>query len=203
MQKLSNTWSTVSTILVGPWGSTLTDPADFYHLDYLNKPLSRQTSQRSTRPHSPSSVTSRFSKRSPPKKLNLAFLEDPLLAQMSAASPLTPPAEETLFQPLDVSLKLPDTPMAEQFADDYIESVTMEPEVDVESAHLVTHAKVYAIAEKYVPPSVIFPPLVFPFLFPGVSAIRECAMTILLRCVAPRFVSRRKASDTPRRASPA
>ncbi|KAJ4329880.1 hypothetical protein N0V87_010492 [Didymella glomerata] len=121
----------------------------FYHLDYLNKPLSRQTSQRSTRPHSPSSVTSRFSKRSPPKKLNLAFLEDPLLAQMSAASPLTPPAEETLFQPLDVSLKLPDTPMAEQFADDYIESVTMEPEVDVESAHLVTHAKVYAIAEKY------------------------------------------------------
>lgn len=81
---------------------------------------------------------------------------------MSAASPLTPPAEETLFQPLDASLKLPATPMAEQFADDYIENVTMEPEVDVESAHLVTHAKVYAIAEKYVPPFVVFPP---PFSF--------------------------------------
>ncbi|KAF3031592.1 hypothetical protein E8E12_000805 [Didymella heteroderae] len=121
----------------------------FYHLDYLNKPLSRQTSQRSTHPHSPSPVTTHLSKRGPPKKLNLAFLEDPLLAQMSAASPLTPPAEETLFQPLDASLKLPDTPAAEQFADDYIESITMEPEVDVESAHLVTHAKVYAIAEKY------------------------------------------------------
>ncbi|KAJ4984228.1 BTB/POZ domain-containing protein [Stagonosporopsis vannaccii] len=121
----------------------------FYHLDYLNKPLSHQHSQRSSRPQSPSPVTSRFTRRSPPKKLNLAFMDDPLLAQMSAASPLTPPAEETLFQPLDASVKFPDTPMAEQFADDYTESAAMEPEVDVESAHLVTHAKVYAIAEKY------------------------------------------------------
>ncbi|KAJ4367857.1 hypothetical protein N0V86_009696 [Didymella sp. IMI 355093] len=68
---------------------------------------------------------------------------------MSAASPLTPPAEETLFLPLDASMKLPDTPMSEQFADDCLENMTMEPEIDVESAHLVTHAKVYAIAEKY------------------------------------------------------
>ncbi|UPX10520.1 uncharacterized protein EKO05_0001174 [Ascochyta rabiei] len=123
-----------------------------YHLDYLNKPLSRQSSQRSTRPGSPPAMTSRFSRPNPPKKLNLAFMEDPLLAQASAASPLmplTPPSEESLFQPLDASLKLPDTPMADQFADDLIESVTLEPEVDAESAHLVTHAKVYAIAEKY------------------------------------------------------
>ncbi|KAF9700927.1 hypothetical protein EKO04_000986 [Ascochyta lentis] len=124
----------------------------FYHLDYLNKPLSRQSSQRSTRPGSPAAVTSRFSRRNPPKKLNLAFLEDPLLAQASAASPLmplTPPAEESVFQPLDASLKLPDTPMADQFTHDYTESETLEPEVDVESAHLLTHAQVYAIAEKY------------------------------------------------------
>ena len=92
----------------------------------------------------------------------MAVLDDPLLAQMAAASPLTPPAEDTLFQPLDASLKLPDTPMAEQFADEYMESVAMEPEVNVESAHLVTHAKVYAIAEKYVCPSVICAP---DFLF--------------------------------------
>jgi len=121
----------------------------FYHLDYLHKPLSRGNSRRSTRPYSPSPATSRFTRRSPPKKLNMAVLDDPLLAQMAAASPLTPPAEDTLFQPLDVSLKLPDSPMAEQFADEYMESVAEEPEVDVESAHLVTHAKVYAIAEKY------------------------------------------------------
>lgn len=77
--------------------------------------------------------------------------------------PLTPPADESMFQPLDASLKLPDTPMADQFADDFLESVAMEPEIDVGSAHLVTHAKVYAIAEKYVPPFVILcPVLSFP-----------------------------------------
>lgn len=135
--------------------TTLIVPADFYHLDYLNKPLSRHTPRRSTSPQSRNPVTSRFTRRSPPKKLNLALLDDPLLAQMSATSPLTPPAEETLFQPLDASLKFPDTPMADQFADDLIESAAMEPEVDVESAHLVTHAKVYAIAEKYVHSFVI------------------------------------------------
>jgi hypothetical protein len=150
-------------------------------------------------------VTSRFSKRNPPKKLNLAFLEDPLLAQASAASPLmplTPPAEETMFQPLDASLKFPDTPMAEQFADDYIESVAMEPEVDVEKAHLITHAKVYAIAEKYVPLSVIVHPS-FPFLNTGLSAICYARSQLLLCCVALHGASRRKVSDTPRHASPA
>jgi hypothetical protein len=105
----------------------------------------------------------------------MAVLDDPLLAQMAAASPLTPPAEDTLFQPLDVSLKLPDSPMAEQFADEYMESVAEEPEVDVESAHLVTHAKVYAIAEKYVCPSVISAPgfLLF-FLFDRALATSLC-----------------------------
>jgi hypothetical protein len=154
---------------------TLIGPADFYHLDYLHKPLSRGNSRRSTRPYSPSPATSRFTRRSPPKKLNMAVLDDPLLAQMAAASPLTPPAEETLFQPLDVSLKYPDSPMAEQFADEYMESVAEEPEVDVESAHLVTHAKVYAIAEKYVCPSVISAPgfLLF-FLFDRALATSLC-----------------------------
>lgn len=95
-------------------------------------------------------------------------MEDPLLAQASAASPLmplTPPAEEeSMFQPLDASLKLPDTPMDDQFTDDCTESVISEPEVDVESAHLVTHAKVYAIAEKYVLHFVMLCPCLSFFL---------------------------------------
>jgi hypothetical protein len=62
--------------------------------------------------------------------------------------PLTPPADEPTFQPLDASFKLPDTPMTAQFSDEDIESIFAEPEGDVEKAHLVTHAKVYAIAEK-------------------------------------------------------
>lgn len=155
---------------------TLIGPADFYHLDYLHKPLSRGNSRRSTRPYSPSPATSRFTRRSPPKKLNMAVLDDPLLAQMAAASPLTPPAEDTLFQPLDVSLKLPDSPMAEQFADEYMESVAEEPEVDVESAHLVTHAKVYAIAEKYVCPSVISAPSFLLFFCSIVHWRLRCAV---------------------------
>jgi hypothetical protein len=135
-------------------------------------------------------VTSRFSKRSPPKKLNLAILEDPLLAQMSAASPLTPPAEETLFLPLDASMKLPDTPMSEQFADDCLETMTLEPEIDVESAHLVTHAKVYAIAEKYVPLFVICPSL-FPFPVPQIVRHLPYAIAtfVALRCAALRITA--------------
>lgn len=131
---------------------------DFYHMDYLTKKsLSRRSSQRSNRPTSlRSSITK---KRSPPKQLNLAQVEDPLLALVAAANnsmPLTPPADEPIFQNLDASTKMPDTPMADQFfEDDDSESEQSEAEFDIETTHLVTHAKVYAIAEKYVPPFVI------------------------------------------------
>lgn len=120
-------------------------------MDYLSKTLSRRTSQKSSRSSSPLAL--RTSKRSPPKKLNLALIEDPLLATMSAANasmPLTPPADEPSFQNLDASSKVPDTPMADQFSTDELEGDEPEPELDAPSAHLVTHAKVYAIAEKYV-----------------------------------------------------
>jgi hypothetical protein len=125
-------------------------------MDYLNKPLSRRTSRRSSRASSPPS--SRFSRHNPPKKLSLAYLEDPLLATMSATTnsmPLTPPADEPAIQSLDATSKLPDTPIADQFAFDELEGEQSEPELDVQNAHLVTHAKVYAIAEKYVYPFVI------------------------------------------------
>lgn len=84
----------------------------FYHMDYLTKKsLSRRSSQRSNRPTSlRSSITK---KRSPPKQLNLAQVEDPLLALVAAANnsmPLTPPADEPIFQNLDASTKMPDTP---------------------------------------------------------------------------------------------
>jgi hypothetical protein len=134
---------------------------DFYHLDYLNnitKPLSRRSSQRSNRSSSPR--TSRFPRKNLPKKLNFAMDEDPLLALLAATNnsmPLTPPADEPAFQNFDTSTKLPDTPMADQFDDDDLESVQSEVEFDTERGQLVTHAKVYAIAEKYVPLFVNFP----------------------------------------------
>jgi hypothetical protein len=87
-----------------------------------------------------------------PKKLNLALVEDPLLAMASAVDtsmPLTPPADQdNHFYSLDASSKLPDSPMADQFDENPFDSMTTEPETDTEQPHLITHAKVYAIAEK-------------------------------------------------------
>mgnify|MGYP003624094699 CR=1 FL=1 len=121
-------------------------------MDYLNKSLTRRSSQRSSRPTSP--LSSRVPKRNAPKKLNLALVEDPLLATMAAANssmPLTPPADEPAYQNFESSYKFhSDTPMADQDAIDDLECEQPEPVANPQKAHLVTHAKVYAIAEKYV-----------------------------------------------------
>jgi len=124
---------------------------DFYHNDYLNKPLSRHSSRRSSRSGSSPSLPPSM-RRSPPRQLNLALSADPLLAQATAANnaPITPPADGPAFQNFDLSSKLSDTPIAHQFEDDDVESVGSEPEPAIEKSHLVVHAKVYAIAEKYV-----------------------------------------------------
>jgi hypothetical protein len=130
-------------------------------MDYLSsnsKSLSRRSSQRSSRSSSPRK--SRFSRKSPPKKLNLE--EDP-----------------PTFQNFDASTKMPDTPMADQFEDDDLESEQSEPELDTERTQLVTHAKVYAIAEKYVPPFVTFP--LSPF-FLGWYYATACRITFICAC---------------------
>jgi hypothetical protein len=86
--------------------------------------------------------------------LNLALVEDPLLATMAAANssmPLTPPADEPAYQNFESSYKFhSDTPVADQDAIDDLECEQPEPVANPQKAHLVTHAKVYAIAEKYV-----------------------------------------------------
>lgn len=116
-----------------------------YHLDYLNKPQRRRSSRRSSGPTSP-----RIPSRRPSKKLNLAAIEDPLLAMASATNTVPPTtAQPDQQEVLDLSQKLPDTPMADQFTENPFDSIAAEPEADAENAHLVTHAKVYAIAEKY------------------------------------------------------
>lgn len=92
-------------------------------------------------------------KWSPPRKLDFALSGDPLLAQATAASnaPITPPADGPTFQNFEPSSKPSDLPIADQFEDDDVESVGSEPEpAAIEDSHLITHAKVYAIAEKYV-----------------------------------------------------
>ncbi|OCK75035.1 hypothetical protein K432DRAFT_386455 [Lepidopterella palustris CBS 459.81] len=121
----------------------------FYHLDYLIKPKSRRASQRSSRHNSPSGGTPT---RRRSKKLNLALVEDPLLATAAAsaaANPLTPPDEQgNQFESLDET-KFPDTPIADQTEEDPFEIAFAQQEPDAEKPNMITHAKVYALAEKY------------------------------------------------------
>ncbi|KAF1994640.1 hypothetical protein P154DRAFT_367263 [Amniculicola lignicola CBS 123094] len=123
----------------------------FYHLDYLSKSLSRRSSQRSRR-NSP--LSPRRPAQTRPKKFSLAMVEDPLMAMAAAAGaadgPLTPPTEDATDEmDADASTKLPDTPMADQHDENPFDALTADAEADIEKPHLVTHAKVYAIAEKY------------------------------------------------------
>ena len=99
-------------------------------------------------------MSTRVSGHAPAKKFNLAMIEDPLLAMVSGAmpngAPVTPPAEQPnqFDSNLDLSQKLPDTPMAEQFEQDPFDGILQEPEADVEKPHLMTHVAVYALGEK-------------------------------------------------------
>lgn len=122
----------------------------FYHLDYLSKPLSRKLSQRSTqsRPTTPANA------RSPPRrgrsKLNLALVEDPLLAQAAASTAILPTPPEDFSRNIDSTAKVwlgksEDEPATEES----LESDTAEGDGDSEESDLMVHAKVYAIAEKY------------------------------------------------------
>lgn len=82
----------------------------------------------------------------------MAKFEDPLLAT-AAANTVTPPLTPIEDAPVDhfedVDAKLPDTPMQDQLdEEDLFEAAFSEPAVDSDAPHLITHAKVYAIAEK-------------------------------------------------------
>jgi hypothetical protein len=104
---------------------------------------------------------------------------------------------------VDSLTKLPDTPMADQFDIDDLESVRSEPELDDERAHLVTHAKVYAIAEKYVwflvTPCFTSPLDYAPLLALLLSfAYADCLMHLPLLLHVLRCVARRKTADKPR-----
>jgi hypothetical protein len=108
---------------------------------------------------SPTSPSTRpfNSKSGRKKKLNLAFVEDPLLATAAASwtapppSQLTPPADLPRLPPLDIPGKIPPIEaLAEELeADAYAAMSVPDQEPIVSKPHLITHAKVYAVAEKY------------------------------------------------------
>jgi hypothetical protein len=108
-------------------------------------------------------------RRTPPKKLNLAFVEDPLLATAAAnansmaqlsppltlnspvATPTTSPFQTDFSATVKASLNSIDplTPAEELITSPWENQSLGSQEPDVETAHLITHAKVYALAEKY------------------------------------------------------
>jgi hypothetical protein len=78
------------------------------------------------------------------------------MATNTSALP-TPPAEQPAqvelhdsaqFDQRDSFSKFPDTPVANKLAENPLDCNRAEMETDVEKPHLITHAKVYAIAEK-------------------------------------------------------
>lgn len=136
----------------------------FYKLDYLVPQKSAYTTQ-PTSPISPQSPKSHF-RRAPPQKLNLAFVEDPLLATAAAngnalggsafapapASPITSPIMSPFTTDFSTATKtslFATTPKEELDAYDWDTQSASSIEADTETAHLIIHAKVYALAEKY------------------------------------------------------
>lgn len=126
----------------------------FYHLDYLktkrSSRSSRASSSASSRPVSP--IVRR------PKKLNLALVEDPLLAAAASntlnvqtygvpapSNPMTPPDER--HDPF--AKVVPYSPVRHTTDEDAFDYSSYEQEPDVQKPYLMTHTKVYAIAEKY------------------------------------------------------
>src|SRR5690348_10259295 len=86
------------------------DP-DFYKLDYLSVPKRRRRASSKASLRSPTSpiVSPKSPKSSRPrKKLNLALVQDPLLATAAAnvhvapATPITPPADRSHDLPLQI-----------------------------------------------------------------------------------------------------
>lgn len=136
----------------------------FYKLDYLVPQKSAYTTQ-PTSPISPHGLQNHF-RTGPPQKLNLAFVEDPLLATAAAngnalngqsfvpapTSPITSPITSPFMADFSATTKsslnaiIPDT---EVDAYNWDAQSTSSMDADTESAHLIIHAKVYAIAEKY------------------------------------------------------
>jgi len=138
------------------------DPADFYKLDYLP---TRLPSLPSSPLASPISGQSFFSPRKP-KKLNLAFVEDPVLATAAASTPLgfTSPHQSlpspSIASPLSpgpymtdftAAMKSLPTPSAEdEFEQAWdARSTASAEDINPIEPQLLVHAKVYALAEKY------------------------------------------------------
>ena len=141
---------------------------DFYHLDYLNDETDREASA-VFRHRLLSDARRRL-----PKKLDLSMVEDPLLSQAGYCAP-EPSAASTADSAISINtdmsqfknkVKSPRTPRSpaknrqrlspydSEANSDYESYDDEEEEVGEEESHLLTHTRVYALAEKYDIPSL-------------------------------------------------
>jgi len=142
---------------------------DFYHLDYLNDESDHEASA-VFRHRLLSNARRRL-----PKKLDLSMVEDPLLSQAGYCAPepnvASPSATDasisinTDMSQFKNKVKSPRTPRSpaknrqhlspyDSEANSDYESYDDEEEVGEEESHLLTHTRVYALAEKYDIPSL-------------------------------------------------
>jgi len=141
----------------------------FYHLDYLNDESDHEASA-VFRHRLLSNARRRL-----PKKLDLSMVEDPLLSQAGYCAPepnvASPSATDasisinTDMSQFKNKVKSPRTPRSpaknrqhlspyDSEANSDYESYDDEEEVGEEESHLLTHTRVYALAEKYDIPSL-------------------------------------------------
>lgn len=135
---------------------------DFYKLDYLPTPMVRRRASTAS-----SSIMSPISPRARPtspifrkNKLNLAFVEDPLLATAATAAaniqsigpqnPLTPPGDNDPPEFPDKRASRQDSLIGdlETEVDGFDTMSIPDVEANRSEPQLMAHSKVYAIAEK-------------------------------------------------------
>ncbi|KAF2663659.1 hypothetical protein BT63DRAFT_460775 [Microthyrium microscopicum] len=149
----------------------------FYKLDYLVPSISNSASYPTSPLSSPSNPF--FTNHTPTTQpLNLAFVEDPLLATAAANAPITPQTPPTIAT-TSIPISQPTSPLSSPgpYQMDFFSSSSFKrpysprsrttsitsptwdastplttPSIaspDTDTPHLITHAAVYALAEKY------------------------------------------------------
>ncbi|GAB7356698.1 hypothetical protein MBLNU459_g7407t1 [Dothideomycetes sp. NU459] len=142
----------------------------FYHLDYLTAPTNEGPSPAIFR-HRAQEVL-----RQKPQKLDLSQIEDPLFAQAAACAPpapLTPPSESEnpLLRRHDSASTTEGSPRSQHSqksksatrsanaysscSDSDCDSASeVDDEYETDESHLLTHTRIYALAEKYDIPAL-------------------------------------------------
>jgi hypothetical protein len=136
---------------INTFDERLTQPPDFYHLDYLSPNAPKPITMFRHRAYSDA-------RRRLPKKLDLSHIEDPLLALAASqtsdeASPTSPTDSRSSFsfegKPKLQRIRSSSLPPLEFDEESDVESTSDMDELPEPNTNLLLHTQVYALAEKY------------------------------------------------------